>query len=231
VDRYTSFSAKKPRVLAFYGGNFCGLPKAKKDFLLDVASKLAGAGKIDGVRISTRPDSVDCGEAEYLSSRGVGFVELGAQSMDDVILHRALRGHTAADVANAVRALKLQDVGTGLHLMLGLPGADEENDLSSARRAAELMPDTVRLHPTLVLKGTGLETECLAGRYTPLTLDEAVKRLAAAIDIFEKAGIKVIRVGIHGDDEILSGRALVAGPFHPSLRTLVEKYRASGHHL
>ncbi|NOX84428.1 MAG: hypothetical protein GXO86_00450, partial [Chlorobi bacterium] len=41
------------------------------------------------------------------------------------------------------------------------------------------------------------------------------------LPVFENAGVKVIRVGLHPSEGLLSGDELIAGPFHPSFRELV----------
>jgi histone acetyltransferase (RNA polymerase elongator complex component) len=209
------------RELAFYGGNFTGLSQTVKRDLLAAARAVVRRHGFDSIRVSARPDDLTAVEAQFLSGNGVRFVETGAQSMNDLVLELAERGHTAADVVAAVKNLQAAKIGAGVHLMLGLPGSDEPCDLESAEAVAALKPDTVRVHPTVVLKNSRLEIDWREGRYTPLTLDEAVSRTRKVLAVFQKAGIPVIRVGLHGDDELLSGRAVVAGPFHPSLRSLV----------
>ena len=197
----------------------------EKDRLLGIAATLVRERALDGVRVSTRPDGVDAVEAVFLAAQGVTFVELGAQSFDEAVLLRARRGHTVADVAVAAGHLREAGIGVSLHLMAGLPGASLESDRASAARAAALAPDAVRIHPTLVLKGAALEDEWRAGAYAPLSLEEAVARCAAMMDVFASAAIPVIRVGLHGDDELVSGRAFCAGPFHPNLRDLVVAFQ------
>ena len=209
--------------IAFYGGNFCGLRPDDKTRLLDDAMSLVQSRCLDGIRVSTRPDCVTEDEARFLAEHGVRFVEIGAQSFDDTVLEYVRRGHLSAAVGQAVAHLKAAGIGVSIHLMAGLPGASRESDVESARRAAALSPDAVRIHPTLVLKGSALEGEWRAGAYAPLALDEAVARCAAMMDVFAAAAIPVIRVGLHGDDELTTGRALAAGPFHPNLRDLVNR--------
>ena len=209
------------RQIAFYGGSFSGLSRGEKTRLLQDAGGIVKARGLDGVRVSTRPDLVTVDEAGFLAACGVRFCEVGAQSFDGEVLARAKRGHTGRDVGGAVRNLRAAGMGVSIHLMAGLPGASPASDVESARRAADLGPDAVRIHPTLVLTGSALEEEWRAGRYAPLTLDEAVARCAAMMDVFAAASIPVIRVGLHGDDELVSGRALCAGPFHPNFRDLV----------
>jgi histone acetyltransferase (RNA polymerase elongator complex component) len=228
VEKYLGWSKKRPVHLAFYGGNFCGLSREEKEVLLRAARALKGEGLIDSFRASTRPDSIDAAEARFLRDGGVSFVEIGAQSFEDEVLLLSSRGHTSKDVETALEALKAAGVGTGIHLMCGLPGSTFEGDVRSAERTAALKPDTARIHPTLVLKGAPLEDDYHAGRYVPLTLDEAARRCAAMMEILEKGGVRVSRVGLHGDDELLTGRALVAGPLHPSLRELARRVTTCG---
>ena len=41
------------------------------------------------------------------------------------------------------------------------------------------------------------------------------------LPLFEEAGVKVIRVGLHPSEGLVSGDELIDGPFHPSFRELV----------
>ena len=47
------------REIAFFGGSFTGIEKEKQEELLEVANEYIKQGKIDGIRISTRPDYID----------------------------------------------------------------------------------------------------------------------------------------------------------------------------
>ena len=86
-----------------------------------------------------------------VESYPVQTVELGVQSMDDRVLSMSHRGHTAAQSAAAVSLLKDYKYEVGVQLMVGLPGDNADQALFSARKAAELKPDFVRIYPTLVL--------------------------------------------------------------------------------
>ena len=52
-------------------------------------------------------------------------------------------------------------------------------------------------------------------------MEEAVGRSAEVLRILEGGGVKVIRVGLHPSEGLLSGHDLVAGPFHEAFRELV----------
>ena len=59
------------------------------------------------------------------------------------------------------------------------------------------------------------------GKYIPLEMKEAVHRSAEVFKVFETAGLRVIRMGLHPSEGLLSGEDLVAGPFHEAFRELV----------
>ena len=60
------------------------------------------------------------------------------------------------------------------------------------------------------------------GIFRPLTVDEAVSVCCKLYLKFVCSGIDVIRIGLQPTDNIRPGRDLVAGPFHPAFRNLVE---------
>ncbi len=206
--------------IAFYGGNFTGLDRAKQYELLTIAAKYVDAGLVQSLRISTRPDALGREEVEFLRGFPVRTVEIGVQSMSEEVLTRSRRGHTADDVRRAVAVLKENGFAVGLHLMAGLPGESRESFLESVDRVIELRPDTVRIHPTLVFRDTELAELYRHGAYRPLSLDEAVATCTEALTRFEKAGIPVVRLGLQPSTVVET--SLVAGPYHPAFRSLVE---------
>ncbi len=217
----TSFLAhhrgdRSPVEIAFYGGNFLGLPEGTATALLDVAGSFVAAGRADGIRFSTRPDTVDAGTLKWIAGRPVSAVEVGAQSMDDRILAGANRGHTAADTVRAVELLRAARVAVGLQMMVGLPGEDVGTTLSTGRRIAGLSPDFTRIYPLLVLRGSPLEGLHRSGRFVPLTLAEAVDRAKQLYLLFAGRGIPVIRMGLQLTEVPAGESAVVAGPYHPA---------------
>lgn len=208
--------------IAFYGGNFTGLPAQDRIRLLNYARPFLDAGTVHGLRISTRPDCLDRELLESLKKSGVQTVEIGAQSLMDEVLRRAGRGHTAADVDHAVRLLKACGFEVGLHLMAGLPADSPGGFAFSVERTIAMQPHMVRIHPTLVFKGTPLERDYRNGRYEPLMLNEAVLLCKSALLEFAAAGIPVVRMGLQTTPEMEKSGTIVAGPYHPAFRLLVE---------
>lgn len=209
------------RQLAFYGGSFTAIPKPEQEALLSAAYKHLQSGEIDSVRLSTRPDAIDAEVLARLSRYGVETVEIGAQSMDDRVLLLSGRGHTASDVENASRQIKAAGFRLILQMMTGLPAADDESSIETARRIIALKPDGVRIYPTVIVRDTALYDLWKAGRYEEHTVEDAVRVCAKLLPMFEDAGIPVIRLGLNPTDE-LSGGAAAGGAYHPALGELVK---------
>jgi histone acetyltransferase (RNA polymerase elongator complex component) len=190
--------------------------------MLTSASEFIRKGAVNGIRFSARPDTVNPKTLTLIAAFPVQTIELGAQSMDEEVLMLSRRGHTAADTSAAVETLKAAGYEVGLQVMVGLPGDDADRLMETGRRIADLRPAFVRIYPTLVLAGSILETWYHAGRYRPLGVEEAVKLTMPLFRLFRRRGIPVIRTGLQPTEEIATGGAVVAGPFHPAFGHLVQ---------
>lgn len=213
--------------IAFFGGSFTAVEPELMESLLAAAAPFVGKGMFKGIRLSTRPDAIDDFKLDILARYGVTSVELGAQSMDDRVLKMNGRGHTADDVRAASRLIKERGFELGLQMMTGLYGDTPDGARRTAREIAGLAPATVRIYPTIVLRGTELERLRKEGIYKPETLDEAVELCAGLLRFFEGRKIKVIRLGLHASDGI--AEEYTGGPWHPAFRELCEgeNYRRS----
>lgn len=207
---------------AFFGGSFTAVDTELQEELLKAAYEYVKSGKIDGIRLSTRPDFIDDTVMKRLIGYGVTAVELGVQSMDDSVLLASGRGHSAKDVENAVEVIKKYPVKLGLQMMTGLPNDTDERSIRTAERIIALKPDFVRIYPTLVIKDTRLCDMYQSGEYEPQSLDTAVSLAATLMEMFKKSDITVIRVGLAATEEISPGGALVAGPYHSAFGELAE---------
>ena len=140
--------------IAFFGGSFTAIDRGYMLRLLDAARPYVRAGKVRGIRLSTRPDAVEPEVLSLLREYGVTTIELGAQSMDDRVLELNGRGHTADQVRRAACRVREMDFSLGLQMMTGLPGDTPEGAWYTARELAALSPAEVRIYPTVVLDGT-----------------------------------------------------------------------------
>ncbi len=206
--------------IAFFGGSFTAIDREYMLMLLKSAERFVKDGFFKGIRISTRPDCIDEDVCLLLKNHSVTSVELGCQSMDDEVLSKNMRGHTARDVENAVKILRSFGFEVGLQMMTGLYGSNAEKDIKTAERIIALSPDTVRIYPTVVLENTCLAEKYRSGEYRVMSLDETVSLCAELLLMFEKENIKVIRTGLHSGGNVEEG--YVAGAYHPAFKELCE---------
>lgn len=209
---------------AFYGGSFTALDSDLQERLLFLTDELLERGIIGSVRLSTRPDYIDDKKLELLKKHGVRLVELGVQSLDDRVLEAVGRGHTAADVVQAMKRLRSYNFKTGLQLMVGMPLQSFSSLQDTVAQVIKIQPDIARIYPLLVIEGTPLAESWAKGEFQPLSLEEAVRQSAWVYDQLTTNGIKVIRVGLQPDDELCAPGNILAGPFHPSMGELVQSF-------
>lgn len=207
--------------IAFFGGNFTGLPIDVQEEYLSIANRFIISKKVKSIRISTRPDYIFPKNLDLLDKYGVRTIELGVQSLDDEVLKLSERGYKYKEVANACKMIKNKGFELGLQMMIGLPGDSPQKSIETANKIVELGARNTRIYPTLVIKNTKLENLFYQGYYSPLTLENAVSIVKHLILIFEKANIKIIKIGLHPSDSLIK-TGLVAGPFHYSFRQLCE---------
>ncbi len=206
--------------VAFYGGSFTGLARARQDELLAAVVPFVAQGRVASIRLSTRPDYIDRDIIEFLQRHHVGTVELGVQSMSDTVLTLSGRGHNVADVVRAMGMLAQSGLETGIQLMLGLPGESRRILRKTVEQVIGLGPDFVRIYPVLVVQNSMLATLYAQGQYQPLSLNKAVLMAAWMKKRFDQAGIPVVRMGLQAGKQL--EKSLIAGPWHPAFGELVQ---------
>ncbi len=205
--------------VAFYGGSFTCLPGVRQERLLDAVQPFIQSGAVTSVRLSTRPDCIDEKNCDFLLEKGVKTVELGVQSLDNLVLTASHRGHSSEDSLQAARILKGKGLELGIQLMPGLPGETTVSFHKTLQQVIELKPDFVRLYPTLVIRGSGLAGQYEQGKYQPISMNRAIALCCLAKERFDHAGIKIMRIGLQASETL--EKELLAGPYHPSFGELV----------
>ncbi|MEG0571183.1 MAG: radical SAM protein [Oscillospiraceae bacterium] len=211
---------KNDTEIAFFGGSFTAIDNEYMLALLETANEFVGDAGFSGIRISTRPDAINCDVLQTLKKYHVNAIELGAQSMSQEVLDANDRGHTTKDVLKSSELIKQFGFELGLQMMVGLFSATPEKDIATAEKIIELAPDTVRIYPTVILKHTKLCELFLDGRYKPISLETAVSLCAKLLVMFEQNSIKVIKLGLHASNEVQN--EMVGGIYHPAFRELCE---------
>ncbi|MGE4233141.1 MAG: elongator complex protein 3 [Bacteriovoracia bacterium] len=206
--------------LAFYGGTFTGFTKQRQIQLLETVKPYLVSNQIQSIRISTRPDCIEKEWMYYLfENYKVQTAELGVQSFDPKVLAALGRTHSNEDVEKAVLVLKECGLRVGLHLMIGCPNETEGTDKKNIDYVLKIRPDTIRIHPLLVLKDTHLAQSFKKKEFEPISLEDAIQRASLLTECFENNEIRVIRLGLQ-PQEILS-LSVLAGPYHPAFGELV----------
>ncbi len=208
--------------IAFFGGSFTGIDRNLMITLLDLAEEYVRAGKVSGIRMSTRPDYIDREIISILDNYTVSAVELGIQSMSDEVLSKSKRGHTAAQSLEAMAMLREAGYTTVGQMMIGLPGSTLEDEVATAEEICSMGASGSRIYPTIVFRDTELHEMCKRGEYVPLSVDEAVSRSAAVFEVFVNHNVDCIRIGLCDSENLHSDSTYYAGPNHPSLGELIK---------
>ncbi|HHV39278.1 MAG TPA: radical SAM protein [Tepidimicrobium sp.] len=208
--------------VAFYGGSFTGIDMDIQRKLLSIPLGYKRKCKIDGIRLSTRPDYINREILDLLQEYEVDTIELGVQSLRDEVLNKNGRGHSSDQVYIAAKSIKNSGFNLGLQMMIGLVGDTRDGAIFTAKEFIKLNPYCVRIYPTLVIKNTYLERMYERGDYNPLSLEKSIDITTDILMLFEHYKINVIRVGLQPTDRVSLGKDVVSGPFHPSYRQLVE---------
>ena len=212
--------------VAFFGGSFTAIDTDKQIELLEATQEYIKNKKVNSIRISTRPDAIDKEILKRMKKYHVKTIELGVQSTNNYILNRCKRGHTGEDVKKASKLIRRFGFILGHQMMVGLPESTKQDEINTAKELIKMKPKIVRIYPVLVIKDTELADEYYKGEYTPLTVGQAVERCKEVVDLFNRNKINVIRIGLQNTEEISDPNteksSVVAGPYHPAFRQLVE---------
>ncbi len=207
--------------IAFFSGSFTGIDRALMVELLEIAAGYKSEGRVSSIRCSTRPDYIDAEVLSVLKRYGVDTVELGVQSASNRVLSSSKRGHTSEVTERAARLIVESGMAFGGQMMIGLPDSTPEDEIMTARVIAALGAVEARIYPTLVFRDTELCSMTEDNGYKPLSLDEAIERSAAALEVLISNNIKILRIGLCESEGLSGGESLIAGPYHPAMGELV----------
>lgn len=206
--------------IAFFGGSFTGIDRDLMVSLLDTAQRYVVSGRVTGIRMSTRPDYIDSEIIDILSHYTVSAVELGIQSTDDLVLAACRRGH---DTEASIKACHmLTDAGIDLvgQMMIGLPAATPESEIKTAEDICAFGAVAARVYPTVVFRNTALCRMAKEKAYTPLSDADAVTRSADVLDVFDRNGVGILRVGLCSSENLSSDKEVYGGANHPAIGEL-----------
>lgn len=178
LEEGKAFFAKKypeMKYLAYfqaYSNTYAPLEELKRKY-----EEALAVDDVVGLVIGTRPDCVSDEALDYLqqlNQRTFLIVEYGIESANDNTLRRINRGHTFDCSRQAIIKAHQRGIITCGHIILGLPGEDEEDMLHQASTISQLPLDILKLHQLQIIKGTPLAKEYEAHPFHVFTAEEYV---------------------------------------------------------
>lgn len=141
--------------------------------LLDMFCSAMEGDDVEGIVIGTRPDCMPDALVDALARLNASkpvLMEFGAESFRDATLADINRGHTSADIVDAVQRCSAAGLSCGLHLIMGLPGETRTDMLENVRRAVSLPIDVLKIHQMQVIRNTVLAHRVASGKGAQPTL-------------------------------------------------------------
>ncbi|RVE41619.1 hypothetical protein evm_013731 [Chilo suppressalis] len=159
------------------GGTFLSLPDSyKNNFIMRLHDALSGHDsttveeaitasaeskqKCVGITIETRPDYCVRPHINKMLLYGCTRIEIGVQSVYEDVARDTNRGHTVESVCESFCLSKDSGYKIVSHMMPNLPNVPKKRDLAQFREYFDnpkFRSDGLKIYPTLVIKGTGVE--------------------------------------------------------------------------
>ncbi|MBI4146424.1 tRNA uridine(34) 5-carboxymethylaminomethyl modification radical SAM/GNAT enzyme Elp3 [Candidatus Woesearchaeota archaeon] len=170
--------------------------------------------------IETKPDWCFQQHIDEMLRLGTTRVELGVQCLREEIMKLTHRGHTVKDTITATKLMRNSLLKVGYHMMPGLPGMTKQMDLKDYEQLftnPDFKPDALKIYPTTVIKGTGLYGLWKAGKFVPLTTEDAAEVILQAKK-HVPTWCRIMRV-----QRDIPSTIIDAGPNMTNMRQLVEQ--------
>lgn len=117
---------------------------------------------IVGITIGTRPDCISDELLDYLSrlnNKHYIYIEYGVESTSNSTLKRINRHHTYEESVEAIEKTAQRGIPVGAHLIIGLPGEQNEDYINHIRRLSKLPLTSLKMHQLQILKNTAMAIE------------------------------------------------------------------------
>ncbi|MGV8168679.1 MAG: tRNA uridine(34) 5-carboxymethylaminomethyl modification radical SAM/GNAT enzyme Elp3 [Candidatus Nanoarchaeia archaeon] len=160
--------------------------KSRKEKSLSVCQKQNENSRIRciGLTIETKPDWGFAEQGNRMLEYGCTRVELGIQTLNNDLLKKINRGHNIEDTKKSIRELKDLGFKLNFHMMPGLPGSSNKQDINDMKELFEnpdFQPDMIKIYPTMVMPGTPLFEMYKKKEYSPLDAEGAVEVISEGL--------------------------------------------------
>ena len=137
-----------------------------------------------GLVIETRPDEIAVQTLIDLRTLGVTKVQLGVQSLNDLVLAQNKRGHAVKETKEAFKLLRQFGFKIHAHYMPNLLGSDPKKDIADFKKLftdKNFKPDELKIYPCSLLEGTELMTYYHQQKWHPYSEQELLKVLTECV--------------------------------------------------
>lgn len=139
-----------------------------------------------GLSIGTRPDCLGPDVVELLAGYVKKYhiwIELGLQSVHDKTLQLINRGHNFQQFLDSVHALSGRSLNICAHIIIGLPGENDDDVLTTAKTLATLPVNGIKIHSLLALDGTELGDMYKKGSIPMISKEKYVSLAADVLEV------------------------------------------------
>lgn len=157
------------------------------DYLAKIYEEALKQEEIVGISIATRPDCLQAPILDLLDTLRKKYptkdiwVELGLQTIHESTAAYIRRGYKREVFDTAVADLNAHNIPIIVHIILGLPGENEQMVLQTIDYLNHLPIFGIKLQLLHVLKNTDLAEEYLAGKFAVLSKEEYMSLLIACL--------------------------------------------------
>lgn len=172
---------------------------APVDYLRKIYTEAISHPDIVAVSIGTRPDCLDKDILQLLdelNQKKPVWVELGLQTVHETTAQYIRRGYPLSCFEQAVSELRKRNLDVIVHTILGLPGENRNDILSTIEYLNHQDIQGIKLQLLHVLKGTDLADDYLAGKFQVYTMEEY---LDLVIDCLEHLNPEIVIHRLTGD--------------------------------
>jgi elongator complex protein 3 len=223
--------------LVIVGGTFLFMPRDyQKSFIKSCYDALNGFDSPDlesakknnetakvrnvGFTIETKPDYCKSQHVDWMLDYGITRVEIGVQSLHERVYEIVNRGHTFNDVVESFQIAKDAGYKIVAHMMPGLPTISPKDDIEDFKKLfsdPDLVPDMLKIYPTLVLENTGIYQSYKQSNFTPYSQEDMIQVLTEVKKIIP-SWVRIMRL-----QREISSDHIIAGPKFGNLRQIVQQ--------
>ena len=173
--------------------------------LLGLFERAINRDEVEALSIATRPDCFSedmLNSLERLNKIKPVWIELGLQTINENTARAFNRGYTLDVFEKTYTELKKRNFEVIVHMILGLPGENEEDMYATVKYLSKKHIDGIKIHGLHILKGTRLAGEYEKHPFKIMSLEEYTRVLINCLKLLQKDTV-VHRMTGDGDKKIL----------------------------